>query len=184
VLDVFGAVLLVGGIVRKRVKEASEEAMAHRGFNAQLDIALAHQIVDAKAGAFLLVLGFIGQFLVAVGWNPNGKDGVVIAVAAAGAFAWVVCVFLTVWLYWRPRRAKKHFSWRLEDDNPNSWSRIMDMYRPAFGDPREDETYAEYGRRVLGDREWQRITQDRELPDYLDNTWHTPPLEAGEWPAW
>jgi hypothetical protein len=165
-LDIVGAVLLASAIFLRRADQALEEASPKWNFNADLHAGLARQTADAQAGLFLLVLGFTGQFVSAVGWSPTG----VRAWAAAGyaVFVTVLGVLLILFDGLRPRYVQTALLKQLERSDVNEWWILLRAYGGQLGRHREaNQAWADFGSALLGADTWSRLTTDRALPASL-----------------
>jgi hypothetical protein len=103
IVDIAGAWALALGLMVKREEEIVTEATTWAGYNSALLESMAEQKADAQVGAFLLTVGFLGQFVSSVGWAPSWAHWwwtipVAIALSVAG-FAFLM------W-FWRPRKVR------------------------------------------------------------------------------
>jgi hypothetical protein len=87
-LDIAGAVLVLGAILRARPKEVADEATAWTGYNSALARARVQEKRYAISGGALLVLGFTLQ-LVGYAWSFSSWWLVVYGAAVAVASGWL-----------------------------------------------------------------------------------------------
>jgi hypothetical protein len=173
VLDAFGAAVLVFGLAFRRSWQTADLATFKYDFNSDIHIELAKQTADARVGATLLVAGFLGQLLAAVGVDCSSGVTVALAVCLAGA-AGLLAVTL-----WRRHEQRVGIRRALLNDlrrkrrEPQIWQLILDEYGPYIGAERGvDESPADYGKRVVGEDAWSELAGRDDLPDYLTTPWH------------
>lgn len=178
-LDIAGAVALAMSFMTKKEKEALQEAGTYAGQNPFLFLSLAKQKADAWVGAALLIMGFLAQFVANVIDDEPDWLSLCRALAAGAMLATLGGVLLRYGVRpyfvgraveaalvssWRdyqredyyaekPGEAERHWWWGVE-----GWG-----YR--LGKPRRDgEDLQVYGRRMLGQRCWNRVGADKPPP--------------------
>jgi hypothetical protein len=189
IVDIAGALLLALGLMFKKPRKTIEEASAKWDFNPDLETSLASQTADAQAGGSLLVLGFLVQLAAALGWRETTWRDVAAAVASAAVLDAAVVVLLFRW--WRPWQLRRMLLARLETLNYGSWWPALAAYGAYLRKPPPDEiaikvTFADYGKHLLGQRLWEKLVANRELPDALTKLRRdragTPEFEAAHVP--
>ncbi len=183
-LDIAGAYVLAMAFMFKNPKEARREAATGIvGGNTFLYISLAKQTADAWVGATLLTGGFLAQLLDnAIGGERPSWLCLGITLSIAGALI-VVAVLLLHFVVrpifvGRAVESRLGFTWRevhRPDNFPNNpaeavrqWWIAVEVWGWHIGqERRERESLQYYGRRVLGQRRWNRVGSDKPPPiDY------------------
>jgi hypothetical protein len=181
VLDLAGALILALALALKAPAQRQAESAQALNFNAALDLELARQRSSAIAGALLLFMGFVFQFVASLGAHPSSPPWLS-PVAASGFSLAVVGVLALVLWPWVTRRG---ISQRLELFEPDEWAGfiveipqhareyqgVLAAYAFALGEPpRPGETPYGLATRLLGCSRWCRLIADKQLSE----RWHQP----------
>jgi hypothetical protein len=171
ILDVAGALFLAYALISRTAERAIEEttALNYRNYNAALDLTRAQETADAQIGAALLVLGFLTQLSVALGWRET--TWLDAGLACYGALV-LVAMAVALERPWRKSRIRGSLAARLRVEEMGHWWPVMAEYGRALDHPPTREisveiTFAEYGEQLLGRRRWTRLVGDKPLPDVM-----------------
>jgi hypothetical protein len=103
IVDIAGAWAIALGLMWRREEDIVTEVTNWAGYNEPLLESIAKQKADAQVGAVLLTIGFAGQFVASIGWEPSWAHWwwtIPAAIAVAtGGFAFLM------W-FWRPRMVR------------------------------------------------------------------------------
>lgn len=183
VLDAIGAAVLLYGAALRKSWDSADMATVRYDFNPDVHTGLAKQTADSRVGAALLITGFLGQLLAAVGVDCHA--GKVVAASAASA-ALLGGAAVAVWLPWERRvwirRALANDLWSKRRSMATLWQPILDAYGRRMNQPRNtSETPEAYGRRLLGAERWNDLVGNHEVPEQLRAAWHSDHDDIDSW---
>lgn len=156
VFDISGAFFLAASFVLKHQDKLLKETRTYMDGNPfALPSAIA-QTVEARLGAFLLAVGFFGQFIAYTGWVSNGKDDYPTWVLLAGAAAFIGLWFsVSSHIRHKARRAVarewgKSMTRALDQSPRDKLSSLCEFYAGALGlKRREGESDEGFKTRII-----------------------------------
>jgi hypothetical protein len=167
ILDVGGAIALASAFAFKRPRDVYFEASPYYGPNPALVVSMAKQTADAWVGGILLVLGFIGQFDGALGWDPDWACLTVMIPVACGI---VLAAFALLLLVLRPRSVGRTIQGVLaaqrHQGRIDEWrAAIIWLARSQGREIKPGELPSDLAVWLMGKKRWQRLTKDVDAPD-------------------
>lgn len=174
ILDIVGALTLASAFALKRPKDVRLESASYYDSSPYLIVSLAKQTADAWVGGALLTLGFGGQFAQSVGANPSWSR-LEFTVPIAGGVAVAAVSFLIKVL--RPFNVRRTIEHQLAADREKNrtdlWAPKIIWNSRALGREIADgERPADVARWLIGDKRWERVSRDVDLPEDVSQPYH------------
>jgi len=153
------------------------ESGSYYDLSPYLVISMAKQTADAWIGGFLLVLGFSGQLVSSLGWNPAWACLALTLPLAIGLDIAAFASLIFVLRPWNVRRTIEHLLVaRRESDRLEPWTpAIIWLSRAQGSEIRAGERPADLAAWLIGEKRWRRVIVGVELPADV-----TEPYEPGQ----